>query len=379
MMQNPILFETGLLIIGMIYFFVGLYLLSQKNPSKSTPEKLPRVAILIAMRNEQEYIADALKSLTNQNYPKNLHNIYVLDDNSDDHSVKVASEIIDRHENFYLLKIRDEQHGLKGKMNALAQGLDKIDHDIVLITDADCEAPPDWISTHVSYFEQDTGLVAGLTSLSRVAEPVKEAGQWRLFDKIQSLDWLYLQTLAVGSSQAGKPITVLGNNFGFRKAAYDELGGFKTLGFSVTEDFLLMQAMLKETHWKVKHTLDLGNTIFSHPVKNWPSFLKQRKRWVTGGKAARPWAYFIVGLSTLAHLAMLSVFILQWWKMPAALSIGLIIGIDYFIIKKITGFTGLHKLRKYFLIFEVYYIFYLLLFSVWTFIPQKVHWKNRKF
>lgn len=365
-------------LLGMIYFFTSMYLLSQKHPSKSEPQNLPKTAVLIAMRNEQESIAACLQSLSNQNYPTDLYDVFVLNDGSADHSVDIAQTIISKQSNLHLVEIRKEKDGLKGKMNALSQALEQVEHEIILITDADCIVPPNWIRTHISYFSEDTGMVGGLTSLTPPAGMEVTGYKASFFGEIQTLDWLYLQTIAAASSNAGKPITILGNNFGFRKKAYDETGGFKKLGFSVTEDFLLMKTMLQKTNWKIRHTLDHESTIFSKPVKGLGAFLQQRRRWTRGGRSARPWAYFITGLSLLAHLIMVIIFILQSWKIQTAAGIGLIMGMDYFIIKRGLRFIGQDRLRRSFLPFEIFYIFYLLLFSVWTFIPQKIRWKGRK-
>ena len=366
------------LLLGMIYFFTSLYLLSQTHPSKSEPENPLRTAVLIAMRNEQESIAACLHSLAAQNYPVRLFDVFVLDDASGDRSVERAREVILEHKNFHLLEIREEKYGLKGKMNALSQALEQVEHDIILITDADCVVPPNWIRSHLSYFGADTGMVGGLTSLTPPAGMEASTYTASFFGKIQTLDWLYLQTIAAASSQAGKPVTILGNNFGFRKEAYDAIGGFKRLGFSVTEDYLLMKTILEKTSWKVRHTMDPESTIFSKPLNNFSAFFQQRLRWTRGGRGARPWAYFITGLSLAAHLVMTAVFFLQSWKITAAAGIGLVLGMDYFIIKKGLRIIGRKHLRAYFLPFELFYIFYLILFSVITFIPQKIRWKGRK-
>ena len=193
------------------------------------------------------------------------------------------------------------------------------------------------------------------------------------------MDWLYLQTIAAGCSKAGRPITILGNNFGFRKQAYDELGGFKKIGFSVTEDFKLMQAMEAKTDWGIRHTTDLENTIYSKPVQKYSHFYAQRQRWIKGGQSARPFAYVIVGLSLLAHLAILGIFIMSLWTRTAAMAVGMIIGMDYFILKRVTKITKQKKILRWFLPFELFYISNLIVFSIASLVPQKVHWKNRKF
>ena len=368
-----------LFIFSLGYFFTALYLISHPQPEKTSPAELPRVAVLVAMRDEQEYIEGCLTSLKNQDYPKQLYDVYIIDDRSTDNSAKIAKRFLEYNENFHLLTITEDKDGLKGKMNALAQALEKVEHEWILITDADCIVPTSWIKSYTPYFQKDTAMVAGLTMLEAPTAINPPKTSKHFFGKVQALDWLFLQTIAAKSSNAGKPISVLGNNFAFRNEAYEQVGGFKNLGFSVTEDFALMKAIQQTGKWTILHTLDPGNTIFSYPLHSVKDFFRQRWRWMSGGRGASGWSYFIVGLSVMAHLLMLLVFIFQQWNLGAASGIGLIAGVDYLIISRELKKLHLEKLKKYFIPFEIFYLFYLIIFSVLYFIPRRVKWKGRRF
>ena len=119
--------------------------------------------------------------------------------------------------------------------------------------------------------------------------------------------------------------------------------------------------------------------IFSQPVKTMGDFLNQRLRWTKGGRRARPFAYLIVGLSVAAHLAILLTFGLQVWKNATALGIGLIMGMDFYIIRHITRLTGLQRLRSKFWLYELFYSFTLIIVTAVTFWPLKIKWKSRSF
>ena len=367
------------LALGLGYFFTTMYLLSHPQPGRKTPFRLPNVAVIIAMRNEANNITDCLQSLKEQTYPEHLYKVYIADDRSDDASVQIVSAFIQDDNRFHLLSISENKNELKGKMNVLAQVLDQIDEEIVLITDADCIVPPKWIGTFVDYFEEDTGLVGGLTILVPLPFTRMENRRSGIFNNIQALDWLLLQSIAASSSNAGLPITVLGNNFGFRKQAYQAIGTFKKIGFSVTEDYALMRAIEKTKAWKIKYTQDIDGAIFSQPVKNLLQFYRQRKRWIVGGKGMRFWGYFITGLSALAHLSMVISFILAQWKISAALGVGLIIGSDYLILNRQLKKLSLEILKAYFLPFELFYTIYLIFFGFTFPFMRKVKWKERKY
>jgi cellulose synthase/poly-beta-1,6-N-acetylglucosamine synthase-like glycosyltransferase len=367
------------LIIGVCYILTALYLLSYAQPLKCAKPSSPSVSVLVAMRNEEEYIAGCLSSLEKQNYPSHLYNVYIIDDRSTDRSVDLVKPYLQRNPHFHLISIKEDLHGLKGKMNALAQAIDKVDIEIILITDADCVVPCSWISAYVSYFDKNVGMVGGLTLLEPAANiPIKNKKS-SLFEKLQTLDWLFLQTIAAAASNADKPVSILGNNFGFRLQAYKDTGGFKSFGFSVTEDFVLMKAIEKTGKWKIKHTLDTENTIYSYPLKTIKEFYHQRKRWIIGGRSVRVWGYFITGLAFSAHAAMLLVFLTSQWNAIAGAGIGLIFAIDYFIINRGLKKLNLSYLKRYFFLFEIFYFLYTLLLGLFFFVPQKVIWKGRKF
>lgn len=378
MVDIPLIAEI-ILALGLGYFFTAMYLLSHPQPKRKTPFRLPDVAVIVAMRDEAENIIYCLQSLKKQTYPEHLYKVYVADDRSQDTSRQLVNAFIQNDNRFKLISVTQDKYSLKGKMNVLAQALDQIEADIILITDADCIVNPKWMGTFVDYFEENTGIVGGLTVLTPLSFTNLEKTKFGLFKNIQALDWLLLQTIAAYSSDAKLPITILGNNFGFRMQAYKATGTFKKMKFSVTEDYALMRAIEKTKVWKIRYTLDTDNTIFSFPVKNIRQFYLQRKRWIIGGRGMRKWGYFIIGLSVLSHLLMVLCLIFFQWKISAALGIGFIIGTDYLIINRQLKKLSINHLKKYFIPFEIFYTAYLIFFGLTFPLMRKVKWKKRKF
>ncbi len=373
--MDAVLFIT--LIFAILYLTIALILLAFPQPKAQKIKPRMRVAVLIAMRNEQEYIGDCLTSLSRQDYDPEFFDVFILDDRSADRSPEIAREFTGRFSNFHLISVKNELPGLKGKMNVLAQGLKQIDHELVLITDADCVAPKTWISRMVSYFSPEVGMAGALTVLYPFDESAVSNPQKNLFAKVQALDWIFLQTLASANSNAGKPITILGNNFAFRKETYEQVGGFEAVGFSVTEDFALMEAVRKKTSWKIIHTLDPENSIYSHPSPDLRSFFRQRYRWIKGGKSVRPWGLFILSFSVITHLLILVSSLLSIANLFTVLSLFILLTTDFAILTAPLKKLRLVALLKHFIWFELFYFAYLLVFGVFFFLPLKVRWKGR--
>jgi hopene-associated glycosyltransferase HpnB len=112
-----------------------------------------RVAIVVPARNEADVIAQPIQSLLAQDYPGPLH-IYVVDDQSSDHTANVVREAAaGHHERLCLLSSSPLPQGWSGKMWALSQGVQHASDfapDYLLFTDADIVHGPDSVSSLVA-------------------------------------------------------------------------------------------------------------------------------------------------------------------------------------------------------------------------------------
>jgi cellulose synthase/poly-beta-1,6-N-acetylglucosamine synthase-like glycosyltransferase len=262
---------------------------------------------------------------------------------------------------------------LLGKMNALSQGIKKSTGEIILVTDADCIVPPGWIKEIVSYFKDNIGLVGGMTLLSQ------GSSQERFYDLLQAVDWIFLQGIAAGSAGIGLPVSVLGNNFGFRRKAYEEVGGYDELGFSLTEDMILLKAIVSTTDWQVIYPLSPVSAIYSKPVENLKQFYHQRKRWITGGKEAPIWGLFLMILSMVTHLFVFLLFFVSALNLPNLLIVGILFLSDFIFICRLLNRFNLKKLLIYFPVYEIYYFSYTLIFAILMTLPTQISWKDRSY
>ncbi len=63
----------------------------------------PLVSLLVAMRNEAAHIEECIRSILNQDYPKEKIEVFILDGQSDDDSRKIVEEVIAGKKNYHLL------------------------------------------------------------------------------------------------------------------------------------------------------------------------------------------------------------------------------------------------------------------------------------
>ncbi len=361
--------EPGLLIIAVLYLaqlgvlLYGLHRTKDHLASGATPH----VSVIVAARNEEHTLADCLTSLAAQSYPDDKYEVIIANDGSTDGTASICDRFVTAHPNFVTF-CTVEDSKLPGKPNALAQAIDRSKGEIVLITDADCKVPATWIEYTAKRFTSDVGLVGGMT--------LQEADT--RFHGIQSLDWAFILGVASSSAALGKPLGSIGNNLSFRRKAYDDVGGYRNIAFSVTEDYSLVQAIIRTGKWNYLYPIDENVLVESKPCPTWRSLLQQKHRWGKGGLDMKFWGFVIMAIGFGMHAALL------WHFLFFSLSFtGFVLLVkitaDYIFLHGILGRLKKTDQLKYFYWFELYYTMYVLLLPFLVFLGGKVHWKGRKY
>lgn len=200
----------------------------------------PGVSVVIAVRNEAEHISACLESLERLEYPRERLEIILVDDHSQDHTPSLIRRTADRYAHWKFLALNQKSRTLRGKKNALLQGIAAAKGEIIFTTDADCIVPPGWIKHMVRYFEPGVSMVLGYSPL------LPGKGWWH---PILAFDNLFSAIAAAAPTQLGHPITSVGRNLAYRKTAYENVGSFLALkkfrsgdDVHLTERFRYMKA-----------------------------------------------------------------------------------------------------------------------------------------
>ena len=233
------------------------------------------ISVIIPARNEEKNIEKAILSVANCDYDKSKYEIIIVNDRSTDRTQEIVEQLIKQIPNLKLLNLTEElkDTNLKGKAGALQAGIDFSKGELILLTDADCQVNPNWIEFYARIFsKEEIGLVL---SYSTIDGP-------RIFDKIQGIEWLYLHTMALAGIGLNYPLGGYGNNMGFRRKAFESVGGYKKIKFSVTEDFALIKAIFN-ARWKLHHIMSKNTEVSTYPEPTFLSYLEQHRRWALGG------------------------------------------------------------------------------------------------
>ncbi|NOX18322.1 MAG: glycosyltransferase [Chlorobi bacterium] len=231
---------------------------------KQSSQDTLQISVIIAAKNEEANIPRLISSLKKLNYPENKFEVIIVDDNSTDSTRDIISE-----SGFKL--VRAENKNLPAKKGALELGIKKASFDFILITDADCVVPADWLTIASDYFSSGTDFVFG-------AAPYFKGNT--LAAKVASFENLRIHMLMFAAAFLGKPYSAAGRNFGFKKESFEKLNGYNntTETLSGDDDLLLREAVKRKM--KIKPILRNNFFVFSDAPEDFKTYFKQKARHV---------------------------------------------------------------------------------------------------
>ena len=333
------------------------------------PAYRPSVTVVVAARNEEQKIGACLDSLVRMRYPAGLLQILVIDDHSTDRTADIVREYAARDPRCELLSAGPPQAPLRGKPSALAYGMDHVSSEIVLFTDADCRVSDTWAEDTVSYFaDPGVGLVAGFTHLQGKG----------VFSGMQALDWFGLFTTASGALKIGFPVTAVGTNLCVRRSVYEQVGGFRGIPFSVTEDYALFRAVVTRTKFRAVYPMDRGTLVQSDPCVDWAQLYRQKKRWFTGGRGMDALTLLVFALLYLFHVGLVLGLVFGPFMLAAQVVLMKLLADIVLVLPSLLRFRTLPLLRNMFA-FELFFFLYVLIFPPIVLVTQTVDWKGRAY
>lgn len=363
---------------------------------RTARDPLPRIAVLVAARDEEATIERCLDALLAQDYPADRIEIVVADDHSTDQTASIVRRYAEQSAPLVLagsgvspeasgdrlgpggdlasgdgirvryVRVPDPEGPLCGKALAIHTATEQTDAPVLLVTDADCAPPRGWARALVASLSGEDALTGGLTLME----------QRTAFHAAQSLDWAFLLGAASAMTEAGLPATAMGNNIAFTREAYDSVGGYPGLPFSVTEDYALFKAIAEVGLWRVRFPIEPETVVRTLPARSFAHAYRQRRRWARGGMRAGPalWAAY-----TLAHLAHLIPVV--GLALAPAIGAGVLavkIGVDALHLSAVLRRSQAGRLRLGpFLLFEGFLFLYMCTLPLALLLAPRIRWKGR--
>jgi cellulose synthase/poly-beta-1,6-N-acetylglucosamine synthase-like glycosyltransferase len=340
----------------LLFLFNVLFGLRKLVPRKTKNTHLEFISVIIPFRNEEEKILYNLKSIEEQDYPKDKFEIIYVNDSSEDNSLKILSENISVL-NKKVLSVPQDFSPSAHKKRAIRYGIENSKGEIIVTTDADCVYNSEWLDSLVQNFDDQTGFVSG---------PVEFINESNLFSQVQKLEFAGLVLTGAGLIGSGIPTICNAANIAYRKKVFEEVSGFNDqMNLSSGDDELLMQKIAKDTNYKVKFSIDKKSIVRTPANKSANDFYQQRKRWASKGLFYRDKTLvfkliliylFFLGLTTQIALAIFYNWI---FFLSFAISILIKIVFEFKILSEGRKIMFSRLSLKYFLVSEMLHIPYI--------------------
>lgn len=277
---------TNLLII-VATFFISLYVLLIyrytflfQRLKVFRPKKIPAVtsfSIVIPARNEEQNIGNCIQSILDNDYPKHLYEIIVVDDYSTDATAAMVEDFARQHSNIRLIKLHEilqHQQLNSYKKKAIETAIGFATHEWIITTDADCTVPKNWLHHYDAYLQKNPVYFVGA--------PVVFHSENTVLSVFQQLDFLTLQGITAASVSAGFHSMCNGANLAYKKSVFYEVGGFKGIdNIASGDDMLLMHKIKQRFSNKIGYLFSKGAVVHTKAMPTWKAFLNQRIRWAS--------------------------------------------------------------------------------------------------
>lgn len=254
-------------VYAQVFFFITFLENRKKIIIRNTGIKLgfyPEVTIVVPCWNEESTVEKTVNSILQLNYPKDKIKIFLINDGSTDNTKNIINKFVD----YPNIEVFHKENG--GKFTALNLGLEKSKTDFFGCLDADSLVDKEALSRIMSYFENDSTIMAVAPALvvNNPQNVVQFAQQMEynmgIFFK-KMLGFLGAINVTPG------PFTI------FRKKVFDNLGPYRHA--HNTEDMEIAYRMQKY-NYKIENCNDAF--VYTNTPQTITKLYKQRLRWIYG-------------------------------------------------------------------------------------------------
>lgn len=271
------------LVIGFIYLItIGILLIGNIQLEPFTLKEIPSdkrslktgFSIIVPFRNEAGNLPELMKSIKDLDYPTTLFEVILVDDHSEDDSLKIITDMIVGNVAIDIKVITNQRRTKSPKKDAITTAVNQAKFEWILTTDADCVVPKKWLkSCHYYINKFDPKLIAG---------PVLFRANSTFIQTYQQIDGLSLQGVTMGGFGLGHPILCNGANLGYLKSIFMEVNGFTGNDHLASgDDIFILEKIRSSFPDDCRFVRSKDAIIQTKPVSTWDQCIDQRIRWAS--------------------------------------------------------------------------------------------------
>ena len=284
-----IAFSTVALIQLLYYFLFYSRILYCKTEKKRDNKEA--VSVIICARNEAENLKIYLPSMLEQEYPD--YELIVVNDCSEDDSEDILKLYEQKYQHLKVVTIHKETSLEHSKKMALFLGIKAAKNELLLLSDADCEAiSPLWINSMISGFRKNTDFVLGYGAYKK---------EKSIINKYIRFDTMFIAMQYMGMAKAGTPYMAVGRNLAYRRSGFFENRGFsKHLNLQSGDDDLYINDFARANNTAI--VMDPDSFTLSVPAASFSEFSKQKARHLSTSSYYRVLSRFLLIVEPLSRV-----------------------------------------------------------------------------
>ena len=236
---------------------------------------LPKVSVIVPAYNAEKDIANLIESLLDLDYPKDLLEIIIVDNNSNDQTKETVKQ--------YPVKLLEKKN-IQSSYAARNKGIRSAKSEIIAFIDSDCIATPQWVKEGVKTLVSESADLAG-GKVEFVYSEHKTAAE--LYDSITNMQ--------IESNIKERNVAKTANLF-VKSFLFDKVGMFPDRVKSGGD-----------VQWTANATRNGFCLVYSpkavvkHPARSLKALLKKQYRvgrgqvhiWIGAGRSSRKFIYSI--------------------------------------------------------------------------------------
>jgi cellulose synthase/poly-beta-1,6-N-acetylglucosamine synthase-like glycosyltransferase len=228
-------------------------------------KNLSSISVIVPIYNGAKDLPGLLECLEKQDYPKELVEYLLVDNNSQDNTPTILAKAVEKTQVKGINLKHLTENKIQSSYAARNLGIRKAQYNILAFTDADCRPQPDWLTELVkSFTDEKIGIVVG--------EIIALTGN-SLLEQYAKRKELMSQKFLLEHSFCGYGQTA---NIAIRKQAFQEVGLFRPY-LTTGGDADICWRIQRESHWQLTYA---PKAVISHRHRsNLPNFRSQFRRY----------------------------------------------------------------------------------------------------
>jgi cellulose synthase/poly-beta-1,6-N-acetylglucosamine synthase-like glycosyltransferase len=305
---------AGCYVLYILFFHLGFRKL--KAHKLKDKNDLPPLTVIVCAKDEEQNIERCIRSILDQDYPKDKFSIIAVNDRSDDKTGEILDSLSTENEQVKVLHLSTCPPGASPKKNAISHAIKICETEYVVATDADTQHMSKWLQTYGSMCYEKLGAATGICLYKKDEYKSKWEENWQSMQTIENLSY---SLVIAGAMVNGFAITAHGGNMLFRKDLFIDDNALKKNIVTGDDSDIVYEAQRRKLDVAFNaHPESLVKVVPEDRIKD---VVNQRIRWASHTmKATFPVVvlaltvfFFYLAAIFLPLLAFVDVRVLPYW------------------------------------------------------------------